>query len=348
MAVRVRYVAATFSGFLALHLLCSFSGVSGTTGTTLKNEVPVNGELINGQPIEYSWSAVAGQHVTFEIRNPNITSGGEASLLVNNPNGSDGCSLGFNTTTISCNYTPTETGMASATVEGGGGVNHSNGTFTLIYIKDVKATLTSGVLTKSSLGYPGQHADFDWPAVAGRRETFVIKKANITGGEAGLYVENPNGSSGCTLAFESSLATCSLVPSETGSASAVAEGLGGLNPSTGPFKILFAPDITLALKPGISKTVSIKYPGQHADIAWSAVAGQSVTFTITNPNIVGGEAGLYVSNADGTPGCTAVFENASASCQFTPSKTGTTSAVVEGLGGTNPSTGTFTVAYSSP
>ena len=211
---------AVLLGVLGCQLFMPLSDAMGGTPPGLSSGVPVNGEMTGGVPVDYTWSAVAGHHVTFAISN--ATMNGAAVLNVYNPNGSGACSTTFVTgQKPNCNFVASGTGVASAVIGPDAGSPNTTGTFTLTYAKDVTGKLKAGVPMKVSIKYPGQNADLKWSAVKGHHVTFAISNATMDGA-AVLNIYNPNGSGECSTTFVTGQTpNCNFVASGTGVALAV-------------------------------------------------------------------------------------------------------------------------------
>lgn len=152
-----------------------------------------------GQHADYTFTAVAGQHVALAIVNPNLTPETHGMTLSIYDQNGDAVMPGvqfYTGQTQELDYTPT---LAQA------GVTHvvvtpfnyeTTGTFTLGYATDITRRLALDKAVNADLKFPGQHAIFSFKTVAGVPADLLVTNANLSPvntGELQMGVFDPNG-----------------------------------------------------------------------------------------------------------------------------------------------------------
>ena len=118
--------------------------------------------------------------------------------------------------------------------------------------------------------------------------------------------------------------------------------------ATGVFTMTYAKDVTGKLTSGITRNLDIAYPGQNADYTFTAVAGQHLTLSITNPHLSAQLAiGVFDSSGAQVVGWTG-FSTGPVEVDYTPngSQTGPTTVVITQSSG-DAATGTFDLTYAT-
>jgi hypothetical protein len=133
-----------------------------------------------GQNADFTFTAVAGKHVTLAITHP-LTSPADSCLQVNvyDRSGADYAGPAeFSVSPTDLNFTPDadEAGLATVTISADGYECSGavSGTFDFTYATDVTGSLTSGKAKPVDLKFEGQDADFTFTAVAGKHVTLAI------------------------------------------------------------------------------------------------------------------------------------------------------------------------------
>ena len=133
-----------------------------------------------GQDADYTFTAVAGHHLTLSITNPHVSA--ELAIGAFDSSGAQVANwTGFTTNPIEVDFTPTTAQAGPTTVEiipwqG----DSATGTFTLTYATDVTGSLKSGVPVPVTIKFPGQDADYTFNAVAGRAVALAIANPNVS------------------------------------------------------------------------------------------------------------------------------------------------------------------------
>ena len=165
-----------------------------TTGSfTLTYATDVTGSLTSGvattgtikyagQHADYTFTAVAGKHVTLAITNPHVSPSGN-SLIMNvydSSGGQDANGVLINTSATEIDFTPTSTEAGTTTVVISDWNFETTGSFTLTYAKDVTGKLTSGIAKAVKIKFAGQDGNFTFTAVAGVPVTLVVTNPLIS------------------------------------------------------------------------------------------------------------------------------------------------------------------------
>ena len=118
--------------------------------------------------------------------------------------------------------------------------------------------------------------------------------------------------------------------------------------ATGMFTLTYAKDVTGKLASGITRDLDIAYGGQNADYTFTAVAGQHLTLSVTNPHISAQlTIGVFDSSGAQVVGWTG-FSTGPVEVDYTPngSQTGLTTVVITQNSG-DAATGSFTLTYTA-
>ena len=131
-------------------------------------------------PADYTFTAVAGHHLTLSVTNPHISA--QLNIGAFDPSGAQVAGwTGFSTGPVEVDYTPTATqaGLTTVVITQNSG-DAATGTFGLTYATDVTGRLKPGVPVPTTIKFPGQNADYTFTAVAGRAVSLAISKPNIS------------------------------------------------------------------------------------------------------------------------------------------------------------------------
>jgi hypothetical protein len=337
---------------------------SGATGTftltystdvtgTLTSATPVNGTLsYQGQNADYTFTGVAGQHVTLAITNPVMTIPG--TNLQINAYDTSGANLGsttFSTGPAFIDFTPTSDETGKITVVISQYNSGATGSFTLTYATDVTGTLTSGTPVNGTLSYQGQNADYTFSGVAGRHVTLAITNPEMTLPGTSLQINAYDASGGNldSATFSTGPTYIDFAPtsSEAGTITVVISQYN--SGATGSFTLTYATDVTGTLKSGTPVNGALKYQGQNADYTFTGVAGRAVTLEITNPKMTLPDTSLQINAYDASDANLAgtTFSTSATGIDFTPtsSEAGTITVVISQYN--SGATGSFTLTYTA-
>ena len=164
----------------------------GATGTfTLTYAKDVTGQLASGisknidiayggQDADYTFTAVAGHHLTLSISNPHVS--GQLNIGAFDSSGAQVAGwTGFSTGPIEVDFTPTasQAGLTTVVVAQNSG-DAATGTFALTYATDVTGRLKAGERVPITIKVPGQDADYTLNAVVGRAVSLAISNPNVS------------------------------------------------------------------------------------------------------------------------------------------------------------------------
>ena len=315
----------------------------------------MNGSVTTTCGVQYTFTAVAGKHVTLAITKPLVSpSGANLRMEVDDASGSaDVSGVYINTTPTEVDFTPTADEAGATTVLISPYTTGATGSFTLTYATDVTGVLTSGTPVTSALKFGGQHADFTFTAVAGKHVTLAITKPLVSpsGANLRMEVENSSGSSDVSGVY---INTTSTEVDFTPTADEAGVTTVFITPytfeATGSFTLTYATDVTGVLTSGTPVTSALKYGGQHADFTFTAVAGKHVTLAITKPLVSpsGANLRMEVENSSGSSDVSGVYINTtSTEVDFTPTagEAGVTTVFITPY--TFEATGSFTLTYAT-
>src|SRR5450755_2301975 len=193
-AVRPRSRGATLGAALLLALVVfllpvsgataapAVSGDSGPVSVQLTSGVPVTGRVTSSAGVAYTFTAVAGRHVTLAITSPMVPSGSLQMQVLDNSDASDGV-VGFNTGPVEFDFTPTPAQAGTTTVLITPSPATATGNFTLTYATDIPGALTSVKPVTTHINIAGQRTAYTFDAVAGHHVTLAITKPMVPTGQ---------------------------------------------------------------------------------------------------------------------------------------------------------------------
>ena len=136
--MRSRIVCVLIGAFLsslgAVFLVVSPASASVVSGGQLTSGKPVHGSVTSSGGVEYTFTGVAGQHVTLAITKPVVAPSGDALQI--NAYDADGANLGgttFSTSPAEIDFTPTSAQAGTITVVISAYNTGATGSFTLTY-----------------------------------------------------------------------------------------------------------------------------------------------------------------------------------------------------------------------
>jgi hypothetical protein len=185
---------------------------------TLTSGTPVNGALkYEGQNADYTFTGVAGQHVTLAITKPEVTSGDSLQINAYDASGANLDSTTFSTSPTEIDFAPTTYEAGTITVVISQYNSGATGSFTLTYATDVTGTLKSGTPVNGALKYEGQNADYTFTGVAGRSVTLAITNPNVAPSGYSLQVNayDPSDADLDSTTFSTSPTTIEFTPTST-------------------------------------------------------------------------------------------------------------------------------------
>ncbi|MGD0394131.1 MAG: hypothetical protein ABSC41_15995 [Acidimicrobiales bacterium] len=327
----------------------SWAWAAPNSGGALKGGTPVRGTVSNASGVDYTFTGMAGRHVTLAITDPKVARAGDR-LQINayDVSGADLAGTTFSTNSTDVDFTPDvyQTGTIKVVIspyQAG-----STGSFTLTYATDVTGALSSGVEVNGTLKYQGQHADYAFAGVAGQHVALAITNSRVSPVANSLQI-NAYNASGADLdgtTFNEKPTEIDFTPTVSGTIKVV---IGPYEAgTTGRFTLTYATDVTGALSSGMAVKSALKYPGQHADYTFVGTAGQHVTLAITSPRVSpsGNSLQAHAYDASGADLGGTTFNTGPTEIDFTPNvyQGGTIKVVISPYqAGT---TGSFTLTYA--
>ena len=340
---------------------------TGTTGSfTLTYAKDITGKLtsgvavtraikIAGQHVVFTFTAVTNQHLTLSITHPHVSpTGTDLQMNVYDSSGNADVSTTYiSTSPTEADFTPTINDAGLTTVVISPYNFETTGSFTLTYALDITGALTSGIPVTGTLLYAGQHADYTFTAVTNQHITLAITNPLVSpsGTDLQMNVYDSSGNADVSTTYISTSPTeADFTPtaSEAGLTTVV------ISPynfeTTGSFTLTYAKDITGKLTSGVPVTKDIKIAGQHADFTFTAVAGVTVTLSITNPHVspTGTDLQMNVYDSSGNADAsTAYISTSPVQIVFTPtsSEAGPTTVIISPYN--FETTGSFTLTYTA-
>ena len=305
--------------------LVPFSASVGSLTLTFANDVATraltSGTAVNttikfeGQHAGYTFTATANKHVTFQITQfifSNGTSGGLVDLYFYEPGSTSSyTSCGFSDSGY-CDLTTPVSGTWTVKLVP---FSASVGSLTLTFANDVATrALTSGAAVNTTIKFEGQHAGYTFTATANKHVTFQITQFIFSNGTSGglvdLYFYEPGSTSSYTSCGFSDNGYCDLTTPVSGTWTVK---LVPFSASVGSLTLTFANDVaTRALTSGAAVNTTIKFEGQHAGYTFTAAAGTTRTFNVTQFNFSNGTSGGLVDLYFYEPGSTSSYT----SCGF--------------------------------
>src|SRR5947199_327790 len=175
MALCMAFPVATFAKSASAE-------AASVTGGMLKSGKPVHGVVSGPNGVSYTFTAVAGKHVTLAITNPHVSpSGNRLQMNVyDSSDGQDANGVIISTSPTEIDFTPTSYEAGTTTVVISPYDFETTGSFTLTYAKDVTGSLKSGVAITCKIKYAGQHADYTFTAVAGVPVRLAVTNPHIS------------------------------------------------------------------------------------------------------------------------------------------------------------------------
>ena len=315
---------------------------------------PVHGVVPGPNGVSYTFTAVAGQHITLAITRPHVSpSGARLQMNVYNPSGGqDVNGVIITTSPTEIDFTPNSNQVGTTTVAITPYDSGATGSFTLTYATDVTGSLTSGVPVNGAIKFAGQHADYTFTAVTNKHVTLAITNPQVSPPGTRLQM-NVYDSSG---AQDANGVIITAYPTEidfTPTADQAGLTTVVISPydfeTTGSFTLTYATDVTGSLKSGVAVNGDITIAGQHADYTFKAVVGKHVTLAITNPNVSppGSRLQMNVYDSSGAQDANGVIVSTTPTeIDFTPTadEAGLTTVVISPYD--FETTGSFTLTYA--
>jgi hypothetical protein len=201
----VSILAAPLLGTMAMCLVLApaaeaavaVSSVGGgpVSGGALTSGKPVQGAVSTAAGIEYTFTAVAGKHVTVAITQADVFPyPQELSIQAFDHKGAADTKpahFGDNDNAVDVNFTATaaEAGTTTVIVRPYSTYPTATGSFTITYAKDATGKLTSGVAKNGAIASEGQRAEYTFTAVAGKHVTITLTNAAISPYPAELSIQ---------------------------------------------------------------------------------------------------------------------------------------------------------------
>lgn len=171
------------------------AGADPVSGGALTSGKPVAGAVSTAAGIEYTFTAVAGKHVTVAITQADVSPYPEELSIqaFDHDSAADtkAAHFGDNDNAVDVNFTATaaEAGPTTVIVRPYSAYPGATGSFTITYAKDVTGKLTSGVAKTGATASEGQRAEYTFTAVAGKHVTVAITGADISPYPAELSIQ---------------------------------------------------------------------------------------------------------------------------------------------------------------
>src|SRR6266567_8460030 len=189
--------------------------------------------------------------------------------------------------------------------------------------------LYSGKPVKATISTAGQQVKYTFSATAHKHVTFQVTQFNFSNGTSGGLVDLKFREPGSTSTYKSCSFSdngyCDFTTPITGTWTVK---LVPYSASVGSLTLTFARDVaTQALTSGTAVNTTITFEGQHAGYTFSATAGTTRTFNVTQFNFSNGTSGGLIDLYFYEPGSTSTYKSCSFSdngyCDFTTPITGT-------------------------
>jgi hypothetical protein len=295
--------------------------------TALTSGTPVEGAVTGPASVDYTFTAVAGQHVTIAITNPHVAPA-ESKLqmkVLDSSGAEDKGGVVFNTTPTEIDFTPTSAEAGPTTVVIGPYDTGTTGTFTLTYAADVTGELTSGVATSGAIAVAGQHGAYTFPAVAGEHVTVMLSSPLVepSGNRLQMQVLDSSGAEDeGGVVFNTTPTEIDFTPTSTTAGTTTVLISAYDFETLGRFTLTYAKDVRGTLTSGVPTEGAIAVAGQHADYTFNAIAGRHVTLAVTKPDVspMGQRLEMQVLDSSGAEDAGgAVFSTSPTDIEFTPS-----------------------------
>jgi len=331
-----RWLLVLFASFLpALAILIPAEAQASSAGLTSGQPVSVV-IATSGQQAQYTFSATANDHVTFQVTNFDLLNGGStgyAYLYFYEPGSSTEytyCGFGSNSY---CDFVTPQSGTWSVTVVP---YSASTGSLTLTFANDVATRgLSSGKAVSTAISVQGQNAGYTFLATRGHHVTFQVTRFNfLNGGSTGyayLYFYEPGSSTSYTYCGFGSNSYCDFVTPESGTWSVTLEPYSA---STGSLTLTFANDVaTRGLSSGKAVTTAINVQGQNAGYTFAATRGHHVTFQISKFHLLDNGSAGYAYLYFYEPGSSSYYTycgfSSNSYCDFVTPQSGKWSVVLD-------------------
>ncbi len=324
-------------------------------GGSLTSGKSVSGDVSTPEGIAYTFTAVAGKHVTLAIGGPHVEPAGDSLQMqvYDSGNATDANGVYINTSPTEIDFTPTAAQEGTTTVVISPANAGATGSFTLTYAEDSTAELSSGAPVNGAIELGGEHADYKFTAVAGRHVTLAITGPHVepAGDSLQMQVYDASGGTDANGVYVNTGPTEIDFTPTAAQAGATTVVVSAANFETlGSFTLTYAGDVVGELSPGVPVNGALLYGGQHADYTFTAVAGQAVKLAVTNPHVepAGDSLQMQVYDASGGTDANGVDVNTGAAeIEFTPTaaQAGTTTAVISAAN--FETLGSFTLTYGA-
>ncbi len=192
--------------------------------------------------------------------------------------------------------------------------------------------LYSGKPVKATISTAGQQIKYTFSATAHKHVTFQVTQFNFSNGTSGGLVDLKFREPGSTSTYKSCAFSdngyCDFTTPITGTWTVK---LVPYSASVGSLTLTFARDVaTQALTSGTPVNTTIKFEGQHAGYTFTATAGTTRTFNVTQFNFSNGTSGGLVDLYFYEPGSTSTYTSCAfsdnGSCNVTTPVSGTWTA----------------------
>jgi hypothetical protein len=310
------------------------------SGGQLSSGSPVNTKISTvGQEIEYTFSATAGENVTFNVTNFNFTGNGSSPafyLVFFEPGSSSQYTSCTFTGNNYCRFSPPQSGTWSILLEP---VGSSVGSLTLTFASNVATqSLESGVAAPTTIKFEGQYAQYTFSATAGKNVTFNVTNFNFTGNGSSpafyLVFFEPGSNSQYTSCTFTGNNYCRFSPPQSGTWSILLEPVGT---SVGSLTLTSANNVaSITLGPRFAVGTTIKFEGQYAQYTFDATAGNSVAFDVTDFKFSGNGSSPAFYLVFFEPGSNSQYTSCTfagnGSCDISPPQSGAWSILLEPVG----------------
>jgi hypothetical protein len=338
-ALGLRVATAALVSVVAASLLWPALGAAAPVSEgALTSGKAVNGVVSSAGGVAYTFTAVAGKHVTLAITSPHVEPSGDSLQMQVYDSGeaTDASGVYINTSPTEIDFTPTAAQVGTTTVVISPYNAGATGSFTLTYAEDTTGELNSGVPVNGAIENGGEHAAYTFTAVAGQHVTLAISSPHVepSGDSLQMQVYDSSGGTDASGVYINTGTTEIDFTPTAAQAGATTVVISAYNFETlGSFTLTYARDVTGELTPGVPTTGALLYGGQHADYAFIAVAGQAVKLAVSNPHVEpsGNSLQMQVYDASGgTDANGAYVGTGPAEIAFTPTaaQAGATTVVI--------------------
>jgi hypothetical protein len=202
------------------------------SGGQLSSGSPVNTKISTvGQEIEYTFSATAGENVTFNVTNFNFTGNGSSPafyLVFFEPGSNSQYTSCTFTGNNYCRFSPPQSGTWSILLEP---VGTSVGSLTLTSANNVASiTLGPRFAVGTTIKFEGQYAQYTFDATAGNSVAFDVTDFKFSGNGSSpafyLVFFEPGSNSQYTSCTFAGNGSCDISPPQSGAWSILLEPVG--------------------------------------------------------------------------------------------------------------------------